>query len=161
MSSLRYFAEREVQNGDSYCFLIVSSFHVLIIEAPCTDLETICNYVHDFMSSGVLIPTQDCWFKHHIASSWKIPLLWSMFILLNYEDCLTVISPTLLLEATTTLSGLHPPLCPWLLIPAHVIPHLEEFLSQLTAWVAKKYWLVPVQVGRVSPQCSAGTGIRF
>lgn len=73
MPSLRYFAEREVQNGDSHCFLIVSSFHVLIIEAPCTDLETICNYVHDFMSSGVLIPTQDCWFKHHIDISLENP----------------------------------------------------------------------------------------
>lgn len=47
MPNLRYFAECEVQNGASYCFLIVSSFHVLIIEAPCTGLETVCVCVHE------------------------------------------------------------------------------------------------------------------
>lgn len=66
MSSMRYFAECEVQNGDSYCFLIVISFHVLLVEAPCTGRETICIRVHESLSPSMLISMWDYWFTHHI-----------------------------------------------------------------------------------------------
>lgn len=66
MPNLRFFAECEVQNGDSYCFLIISSFHVLIIEAPCTGLETVYICVHESLSPSMLVSTSDCWFKHRI-----------------------------------------------------------------------------------------------
>lgn len=66
MSNLRYFAKCEVQNGDSYCFLIVSSFHVAVVEAPCTGRETICICVHESISPSMLISTWDCWFSHYI-----------------------------------------------------------------------------------------------
>lgn len=151
MPSLRYFAQSEVQNGDSYCFLIVSSFHVLIIEASGTGLATACICVHDSVPSRMLISMQDCCFKHHIDIQLENLHAVKYVHPAKPSDSLTVNS-SFLLEANTTLSGVHPPLCSWL-FPACVTPHLEELLSQLAAQVATEsisgcqcQWAVPIAV---------------
>lgn len=120
MPSLRYFAQSEVQNGESYCFLIVSSFHVLIIEASGTGLATACICVHDSVPSRMLISMQDCCFKHHIDIQLENLHAVKYVHPAKPSDSLTVNS-SFLLEANTTLSGVHPPLCSWL-FPACVTP---------------------------------------
>lgn len=121
MPSLRYFAQSEVQNGESYCFLIVSSFHVLIIEASGTGLATACICVHDSVPSRMLISMQDCCFKHHIDIQLENLHAVKYVHPAKPSDSLTVNS-SFLLEANTTLSGVHPPL--FLSVPGSFLPVL-------------------------------------
>lgn len=77
---------------------------------------------------------QDCCFKHRIDIQLENLHAVKYVHPAKPSDSLTVNS-LFLLEANTTLSGVHPPLCSCL-FPACVTPHLEELLSQLAAQVA-------------------------
>lgn len=93
MSNLRYFAKCEVQNGDSYCFLIVNSFHVLVLEAPCTGTEAICICEHESVSPSMLISMWDCWFRHHIdiclENPHSVKTLFPLWLSLNENSSFT------------------------------------------------------------------------